>query len=100
MAGQQFCGEDWSKLKKKYRSLKDEDLLRYCFSSAYIVALLHDSLGVSLDDEGYVPLVATGFVKIEYVDPQANMVYVIFCDYYMWCTQPCFLLNRINCRPT
>ncbi|KAB1208056.1 putative apyrase 6 [Morella rubra] len=51
MAGQQFCGEDWSKLKKKYHSLEEEDLLRYCFSSAYIVALLHDSLGVSLDDE-------------------------------------------------
>ncbi|XP_062161484.1 probable apyrase 6 [Alnus glutinosa] len=52
MAGQQFCGEDWSKLKKKYHSLNEEDLLRYCFSSAYIVALLHDGLGVSLDDEG------------------------------------------------
>ncbi|KAG2707178.1 hypothetical protein I3843_05G124200 [Carya illinoinensis] len=51
MAGQQFCGEDWLKLKTKYRSLKEEDLLQYCFSSAYIVALLHDSLGVSFDDE-------------------------------------------------
>lgn len=53
MAGQQFCGEDWLKLKKKYHSFKEEDLLRYCFSSAYIVALLHDSLGVSFDDERY-----------------------------------------------
>ncbi|KAE8023258.1 hypothetical protein FH972_008978 [Carpinus fangiana] len=52
MAGQKFCGEDWSKLKKKYHSRNEEDLLRYCFSSAYIVALLHDSLGVSLDDKG------------------------------------------------
>ncbi|KAK4598512.1 hypothetical protein RGQ29_015820 [Quercus rubra] len=51
LAGQRFCGEDWSKLKKKYHSFKGEDLLHYCFSSAYIVALLHDSLGVSLDDE-------------------------------------------------
>ena len=58
MAGQKFCGEDWSKMKKKYHSRNEEDLLRYCFSSAYIVALLHDSLGVSLDDKGYVPLVA------------------------------------------
>lgn len=54
MAGEQFCGEDWSKLKKKHQSLDDEDLLRYCFSSAYIVALLHDSLGISLDDERYI----------------------------------------------
>lgn len=59
MAGQQFCGEDWSKLKKKYHSLEEEDLLRYCFSSAYIVALLHDSLGVSLDDERYIPCSTT-----------------------------------------
>ncbi|PPD82955.1 hypothetical protein GOBAR_DD20109 [Gossypium barbadense] len=51
MAGQHFCGEDWSKLKKKHQSLGEEELLRYCFSSAYIVALLHDSLGIALDDE-------------------------------------------------
>ncbi|XP_044983806.1 probable apyrase 6 [Hordeum vulgare subsp. vulgare] len=31
--------------------LNDEDFSRYCFSSAYIVALLHDSLGVPLDDK-------------------------------------------------
>lgn len=51
VAGQQFCEEDWSNLKKKYRSLDEEDLHRYCFSSAYIVALLHDSLRIDLDDE-------------------------------------------------
>lgn len=51
VAGQQFCEDDWSKLKHKYHSLEEEDLRRYCFSSAYIVALLHDSLGISLDDE-------------------------------------------------
>ncbi|XP_059655847.1 probable apyrase 6 [Cornus florida] len=50
-AGQHFCEEDWSKLKMKYHSLDDEVLLQYCFSSAYIVALLHDSLGIALDDE-------------------------------------------------
>ncbi|KAK9277010.1 hypothetical protein L1049_006549 [Liquidambar formosana] len=51
MAGQHFCQEDWSELKRKYHPLEEEDLLRYCFSSAYIVALLHDSLGIALDDE-------------------------------------------------
>ncbi|VFQ74836.1 unnamed protein product [Cuscuta campestris] len=50
-AGKRFCEEDWSKLRSKYHSLAEEDLLRYCFSSAYIVALLHDSLGISLEDE-------------------------------------------------
>ncbi|XP_020207809.1 probable apyrase 6 [Cajanus cajan] len=50
-AGQQFCGEDWLRMKGKYVSHDEEDLLRYCFSSAYIVSLLHDSLGIALDDE-------------------------------------------------
>lgn len=50
-AGQQFCEEDWPKLRMKYDSLEEDDLLHYCFSSAYIVALLHDSLGIALDDE-------------------------------------------------
>ncbi|XP_010269618.1 PREDICTED: probable apyrase 6 isoform X2 [Nelumbo nucifera] len=51
LTGQQFCEEDWSTLKKKYSSLSEDDLVRYCFSSFYIVALLHDTLGISLDDE-------------------------------------------------
>lgn len=53
-AGERFCGEDWSKLRVKDPSLEEEDLLRYCFSSAYIVSLLHDTLGVPLDDERYI----------------------------------------------
>ncbi|XP_022878311.1 probable apyrase 6 isoform X2 [Olea europaea var. sylvestris] len=51
VAGQQFCEGDWTELKRKYHSLDEEELLRYCFSSAYIVALLHDSLGIALDDD-------------------------------------------------
>ncbi|XP_042488663.1 probable apyrase 6 isoform X2 [Macadamia integrifolia] len=51
LAGERFCGEDWSKLKNKYNTLEEEDLQRYCFSSAYIVALLHDSLGIALNDD-------------------------------------------------
>ncbi|KAM1065485.1 hypothetical protein ACFX2B_020789 [Malus domestica] len=51
IAGQQFCGEDWSKIKKRWPTLDEEALLHYCFSSAYAVALLHDSLGLALDDE-------------------------------------------------
>lgn len=50
-AGQEFCAENWLRLKKKYVSHNEEDLLRHCFSSAYIVALLHDSLGIEMDDE-------------------------------------------------
>lgn len=54
MAGQKFCGEDWAKLRRRYHSFDEEDLLRYCFSSAYIVALLNDSLGIHLDEERYI----------------------------------------------
>ncbi|KAK9050998.1 hypothetical protein SSX86_027623 [Deinandra increscens subsp. villosa] len=51
VAGKEFCDEDWSKTKSKYPNLNDEDLHRFCFSSAYIVALLHDSLGIAFDDK-------------------------------------------------
>ncbi|KAL9226218.1 hypothetical protein vseg_002054 [Gypsophila vaccaria] len=51
MAGQQFCEDDWTNIRKKHPSYEEEDLLNYCFSSAYIVALLHDSLGLAFDDE-------------------------------------------------
>lgn len=50
LVGKYFCGEDFLTLKEKYQTLKAEDFSRYCFSSAYIVALLHDSLGIALDD--------------------------------------------------
>ncbi|KAK8941508.1 putative apyrase 6 [Platanthera guangdongensis] len=50
-AGRLFCEEDWKKLKSKYQTLDDEDFTRYCFSSAYIVALLHDSLGIAMTDK-------------------------------------------------
>ncbi|OAY50028.1 probable apyrase 6 [Manihot esculenta] len=51
LAGEHFCGEDWSTLKKKHHSYDSDDLMRYCFSSAYVVALLHDGLGIALEDE-------------------------------------------------
>ncbi|KAJ0256964.1 hypothetical protein HA466_0079150 [Hirschfeldia incana] len=50
-AGTSFCGEEWSNLKKKYPTTKEKYLDGYCFSSAYIISLLHDSLGFALDDE-------------------------------------------------
>lgn len=52
-AGEEYCEQDWSKTKKKYHSADEEDLSRYCFSAAYIVALLHDSFGFPLDDKRY-----------------------------------------------
>ncbi|KAL0723426.1 hypothetical protein Bca4012_038025 [Brassica carinata] len=49
--GKSFCGEEWSKLKEKYPTTKEKYLDGYCFSSAYIISMLHDSLGFALDDE-------------------------------------------------
>uniref|UniRef100_A0A0D3FJ45 Uncharacterized protein n=1 Tax=Oryza barthii TaxID=65489 RepID=A0A0D3FJ45_9ORYZ len=51
LAGEQFCNKDLSTLRQMYPNRSDDDFSRYCFSSAYIVALLHDSLGVPLDDK-------------------------------------------------
>ncbi|XP_010917046.1 probable apyrase 6 [Elaeis guineensis] len=66
LAGEQFCGEDWSKLKEKYHTLAEEDLSRYCFSSAYIVALLHDSLGITLDDRRIEFANQVGNIQVEW----------------------------------
>ncbi|RDX92835.1 putative apyrase 6 [Mucuna pruriens] len=65
-AGQQFCGKDWLWLKTKYVSHDEEDLLRYCFSSAYIVALLHDSLGIALDDERIKVANQVGIIPLDW----------------------------------
>ncbi|KDP42912.1 hypothetical protein JCGZ_23854 [Jatropha curcas] len=50
-AGQHYCEGDWNNLKNQHLGMDDLDLLRYCFSSAYMVALLHDSLGIPMDDK-------------------------------------------------
>ncbi|OEL34236.1 putative apyrase 6 [Dichanthelium oligosanthes] len=49
VAGEKFCHGDWSNIKKKYSSFDEGELLLFCFSSAYIIALLHDTLKMSLD---------------------------------------------------
>ncbi|KAI0511973.1 hypothetical protein KFK09_012607 [Dendrobium nobile] len=50
-AGQHYCEDHWSKLKQEHFGIDEADLLKYCFSSAFIVALLHDILGISLDEK-------------------------------------------------
>ncbi|XP_043711290.1 probable apyrase 6 [Telopea speciosissima] len=51
LAGVHYCEDDWSKLKEEHHGIDEVDLLRYCFSSAFIVALLHDSLRIPMDDK-------------------------------------------------
>jgi GDA1/CD39 (nucleoside phosphatase) family len=53
LAGKKFCGEDWMTLKERYSTTDEEELPQYCFSSAYIVAFLHDSLGIPMDATRY-----------------------------------------------
>ncbi|XP_015576316.2 probable apyrase 6 [Ricinus communis] len=50
-AGKHFCEGDWDNLKSEHHGIDDSDLMKYCFSSAYVVALLHDSLGISMNDK-------------------------------------------------
>ncbi|KAF3789353.1 putative apyrase 6 [Nymphaea thermarum] len=89
LAGENFCGGDWSELKKKYDTVNEEDLVKYCFSSAYIVALLHDSLGVPLDEKrvgfanevGKIPLEwALGAFIMQMKDNQTPPSNWIFAD--------------------
>ena len=47
VAVEKFCHGDWSKIKK-YNSFDEGELLLFCFSSAYINALLHDTLKMPL----------------------------------------------------
>lgn len=47
-AGHRYCEDDQYKLKTQYQNIDDLDLVNYCFSSAYIVALLHEYFGISM----------------------------------------------------
>lgn len=55
-AGKHYCEDDWFTLKSQHHSVDDLDLLKYCFSSAYMAALLHDSLKIPLDKRRYAIL--------------------------------------------
>ncbi|EEF40748.1 adenosine diphosphatase, putative [Ricinus communis] len=55
-AGKHFCEGDWDNLKSEHHGIDDSDLMKYCFSSAYVVALLHDSLGISMNDKSFLCL--------------------------------------------
>jgi hypothetical protein len=39
------CGADWVELAAA-RRLPAEELLKFCFSAAFIVAALHDAMGI------------------------------------------------------
>ncbi|OVA13758.1 Nucleoside phosphatase GDA1/CD39 [Macleaya cordata] len=81
-AGRHYCEDDWEKLKDEHQGIDELDLLRYCFSSAYIVALLHDGLGIPMNDKrigfanqaGSIPLDWTlgAFIYQSVVDPQSE----------------------------
>ncbi|KAG9451315.1 hypothetical protein H6P81_011280 [Aristolochia fimbriata] len=48
LAGQKFCEQDH---RRNIKHFQEGDLMHYCFSSAYIVALLHDGLGIAMNDD-------------------------------------------------
>lgn len=109
MAGEKYCQEDWSMLKRKHPSLEDEDLLRFCFSSAYIVALLHDTLEISMDDHrieyasqvGEIPLdwalgafILQATTNIE-VDDSSWIANIVSSDSSAWLTFSIFFVVLI-----
>eukprot|EP00897_Mesotaenium_endlicherianum_P010652 jgi/Mesen1/9615/ME000659S08991 len=49
-AGQAFCGATWHGLVEEHQGDQGGELEKYCFSAAYIVALLHDALGIAMRD--------------------------------------------------
>lgn len=64
VAGQHYCEDDWDIQKNQHNIIDDSELLKYCFSSAYMVALLHDSLGIPMDEKRYVFFALAGMVVI------------------------------------
>lgn len=86
VAGEQLCNKDLSTLRQKYLNHSDEDFSRYCFSSAYIVALLHDSLGVPLDDKRQAYHIRTRSFFLSEIYP-----WLILCACYLK-----FPLSRIE----
>ena len=63
-AGEHYCGEHWTRLQEKHKQVEEKDLLKYCFSTAYIVALMHDSLGIGMRDDRYVEYDNSPWVSI------------------------------------
>lgn len=52
-AGQHYCEDHWDALKNQHNEIDDLDLSKYCFSSAYMVALLHDVFGIPMEEKRY-----------------------------------------------
>lgn len=48
--GRAYCAENWDELKSKYLTEREDEaaLQKYCFSSAYMVALLDHGLGIPM----------------------------------------------------
>lgn len=49
-AGEKFCEVNWQDQKGQLLNINELERSRYCFSSAYIVALLHDILGIKMNE--------------------------------------------------
>ncbi|KAH1215162.1 putative apyrase 6 [Glycine max] len=49
--GRHYCEDHWDALKDLHNEVDYMDLLKYCFSSAYMLALLHDVLGIAMEEK-------------------------------------------------
>ncbi|KAK4753731.1 hypothetical protein SAY87_001835 [Trapa incisa] len=65
-ARQHYCEDNWIKLKNQHKIVDDRDLSRYCFSSVYTMALLHEGLGIPPTAEGVIPPNRTGIIPLDW----------------------------------
>ncbi|KAJ8461143.1 hypothetical protein OPV22_034069 [Ensete ventricosum] len=50
-AGRHYCEDHWVRLKEEHFGIDEMDLKKYCFSSAFMLSLLRDGLGVPMEEK-------------------------------------------------
>lgn len=71
-AGRNYCEEHWDALRDQHNEIDYLDLLKYCFSSAYMVALLHDVLGIPMEEKRYTTMY---LIKIGKIGKNASILF-------------------------
>ncbi|URE15293.1 GDA1/CD39 (nucleoside phosphatase) family [Musa troglodytarum] len=64
--GHHYCEDHWVSLKEEHFGIDEMDLKKYCFSSAFMVSLLHDSLGIPMEEKRIGFAVPTGSSPLDW----------------------------------
>ncbi|CAL9150676.1 probable apyrase 6 [Musa acuminata AAA Group] len=65
-AGRHYCEDHWVSLKEEHFGIDEMDLKKYCFSSAFMVSLLHDGLGIPMEEKRIGFAVPTGSSPLDW----------------------------------